>query len=135
MASLTCEAAAGFQSPHPLLVAAGYLLEQSLSVDNLFVFVLVFNYFKTPPSSQGTVLTYGIATAAVLRLVMIVLGVDLIENFEPLLAVFAGILIFSSYKILAPGKDDEDEEDLSDNFLVKACTKLIPVSNSYDGNK
>jgi len=75
---------------------AGYLLEQSLSIDNLFVFVLVFNFFKTPPAYQNKVLTYGIATAAFLRLAMIGVGVELIDNFTPLLAVFAGILVFSS---------------------------------------
>ncbi len=58
---------------------AGYLLEQSLSVDNLFVFILVFNYFKTPPAAQKKVLTWGIATAAILRAIFIVAGVELIE--------------------------------------------------------
>jgi len=75
-------------------------LEQSLSVDNLFVFILVFSYFKTPPESQKTVLTYGIATAAVLRLVLIVLGADIVESWKPVMLIFAGILLFSSVKLL-----------------------------------
>ncbi len=114
---------------------AGYLLEQSLSIDNLFVFVLVFNYFKTPPDAQTTVLQYGILTAAVLRAVMILLGVELISDFEPVLAIFAGILIYSSYKLLAPGKEEEDEEDLSDNAIVKFCRRFIQTTDTYDGDK
>lgn len=111
---------------------AGYLLEQSLSIDNLFVFILVFNYFKTPVAAQPKVLTWGIATAAVLRLVLIVLGTELIQQFEPLLVVFAVILLFSSYKLIF-GDNDQDE-DLSDNAVVKFCRKLLPVSDHYDGN-
>jgi len=71
-----------------------------LSVDNLFVFILVFKYFKTPVEYQSTVLSYGIATAAVLRLVLIVVGVDIVGSWKPVLLFFAGILLFSSYKLL-----------------------------------
>ncbi|GMH40660.1 hypothetical protein BSKO_08564 [Bryopsis sp. KO-2023] len=110
---------------------AGYLLEQSLSVDNLFVFILVFNFFKTPEEHQGKVLTYGIITAGVLRLVMIVLGVELIENFKPVLLFFAGLLIYSSYNLLVGGEDDD--EDLNDNSIVKFCKSFMDVSSSYDG--
>lgn len=113
---------------------AGYLLEQSLSIDNLFVFILVFKYFNTPPALQNKVLTYGIATAAVLRAVMIILGVELLTEFEPLLLVFAGILLFSSFQLLIAG-DDEDEEDLSSNFIVATCKKLIKSSDNYDGDR
>jgi TerC family integral membrane protein len=112
---------------------AGYLLEQSLSIDNLFVFVLVFNYFKTPIESQPKVLTYGIATAAVLRLVMILLGVELIQKFEPLLVVFALILLWSAYGLITKGDGDEDD-DLSDNAVVKICRSVLPVSDHYDGS-
>jgi TerC family integral membrane protein len=109
------------------------LLEQSLSIDNLFVFVLVFSYFKTPIESQPKVLTFGIATAAVLRLVMILLGVELIQKFEPLLVVFALILLWSAYGLLTKGDDDEDD-DLSDNVIVKICRRVLPVSDHYDGS-
>ncbi len=68
------------------------------------------------------VLTYGIGTAAVLRLVMILLGSELIESWKPILLLFAGILIFSSYKLLASGDSgDEEDEDLTDNGIVKLC--------------
>ena len=66
-------------------------------------------------------LSYGILSAAVLRLVMIGLGAELIEQSQAVLLVFASILLFSSYKLLAAGEDDEEDEDLSDNFIVKTC--------------
>lgn len=113
---------------------AGYLLEQSLSIDNLFVFILVFKYFKTPLKDQPKVLSYGIFTAAILRLTMIVLGTELIQKFEPVLLVFAGILVYSSYSLLVGGDDDE-EEDLTDNAIVKFCRNLIPVSTQYEEGK
>lgn len=114
---------------------AGYLLEQSLSVDNLFVFILVFNYFKTPVAYQSKVLTYGIATAAVLRLVLIVAGVDIVERFEPVLLLFAGILIFSSAKLLFSSDDGDEDEDLSENKIVQFCKSLTKFSDTYDGDK
>lgn len=112
---------------------AGYLLEQSLSVDNLFVFVLLFEYFQVPPARQKVVLNYGIFGALIMRAVMIVAGVELIENFKPILLVFAGILIFSSYKLISQGDSDE-EEDMADNAVVKFCSKLFDVSDDYDGD-
>lgn len=74
--------------------------------------------------SQRTALFWGILTAAVLRLIMIVLGVELIQVFEPLLLLFAGILLFSSYKLLKGGDDDGDD-DLSDNTVVKLCRCVV----------
>ena len=114
---------------------AGYLLEQSLSVDNLFVFVLVFSQFQTPAESQKVVLSYGIWTAAVLRLVLILLGADAVEKWKPILLVFAGILLFSSGKLLLAGDDDDDEEDLSNNQIVQFSKTLFDFSDTYDGDK
>ena len=110
---------------------AGYLLEQSLSVDNLFVFVLVFDYFKVPLASQPRVLNYGIWGAMVMRAAMIIAGYEAVTNFKPILLVFAGVLIFSSYKLIAEG-DEEEEEDMSENAIVKFCSGLLPVSTEYD---
>ena len=111
---------------------AGYLLEQSLSVDNLFVFVLVFDYFKVPMSQQQKVLGYGIGGAMAMRAAMIVAGYEAITNFKPILLVFAGILIFSSYKLIA--EEEEEEEDMSQNAIVKFASSLVPVSDEYDGD-
>jgi hypothetical protein len=91
---------AAHATARPAEYFAGYLLEQSLSVDNLFVFILVFKYFKTPVAYQNKVLGYGIGTAAVLRLVLILVGVDFVASWKPVLLFFAGILLFSSFKLL-----------------------------------
>ncbi|CAM6126575.1 unnamed protein product [Calypogeia fissa] len=112
---------------------AGYLLEQSLSVDNLFVFVLIFNYFKVPFAFQNRVLTYGIAGAVVFRALMIGLGIASLQKFEGLNLIFAAVLVFSSFKLVT--KEDDGEDDLSDNFIVHLCRKFIPVTSAYDGNK
>ncbi|KAG6546708.1 hypothetical protein Mapa_011897 [Marchantia paleacea] len=112
---------------------AGYLLEQSLSVDNLFVFVLIFNYFRVPFAYQNRVLTYGIAGAVIFRATMIGLGIASLERFEGLNLFFAAILIFSSIKLFTESEDEDD--DLSNNFIVKLCRKVLPVTSTYDGNK
>lgn len=111
---------------------AGYLLEQSLSVDNLFVFVLVFKYFKVPREYQNRVLSYGIAGAVIFRAVMIILGAATIQKFEVVNLLLALVLLFSSYKLFA---DEDGESDLSDNFIVKTCQKFIPVTDYYDGDR
>ncbi|KAL1313630.1 hypothetical protein HN51_040224 [Arachis hypogaea] len=111
---------------------AGYMLEQSLSVDNLFVFVLIFKYFKVPVMYQSRVLSYGIAGAVFFRLTLIVLGTATLQRFEAVNLLLAAILIYSSFKLFA---SEEDESDLSNNFVVKTCQKFIPVTTYYDGNK
>eukprot|EP01018_Ginkgo_biloba_P034093 Gb_18034 [translate_table: standard] len=112
---------------------AGYLLEQSLSVDNLFVFILIFKYFQVPFMYQKRVLSYGIAGAIVFRASMILLGAATLQRFEAVNLFLAGILLYSSFKLFARG--DEEEEDLSNNFIVKTCKNFIPVTSSYDGDR
>lgn len=114
---------------------AGYLLEQSLSVDNLIVFVLIFGFFQVPTKLQPRVLNYGVWGAGVLRLVFILLGAEALERFEPLLLFFAAILIFSSYKILSGSGDNGEDESLSDNAIVKLCTSTINSTDEYDGDR
>ena len=111
----------------------GYILEQTLSVDNLFVFILLFSYFKVPSEGKDRVLGFGIFSAAVLRGILIVLGAEIIEQFEPVLLVFALILLYSAYGVLFPGK--EEEEDFEDNGIVKLCRRFITVSDTYEGDK
>jgi TerC family integral membrane protein len=113
---------------------AGYLLELSLSVDNLLVFVLLFEYFQIPSENQNRVLNYGIIGAVVMRAIMIGAGAVAIEQFHVVLLGFAGILIFSSAKVLL-GSDDEEEEDLSDNFIVKFSTKFMKSTSEFDGDR
>ncbi|KAJ7972473.1 thylakoid membrane protein TERC, chloroplastic [Quillaja saponaria] len=111
---------------------AGYLLEQSLSVDNLFVFVLIFKYFKVPTMYQNRVLSYGIAGAVVFRLTLILLGTATLLRFEAVNLLLAVILLYSSFKLFA---SEDNETDLSNNFLVKTCQKFVPVTTYYDGNR
>uniref|UniRef100_A0A5B6ZDR7 Uncharacterized protein n=1 Tax=Davidia involucrata TaxID=16924 RepID=A0A5B6ZDR7_DAVIN len=109
-----------------------YLLEQSLSVDNLFVFVLIFKYFKVPIMYQNRVLSYGIAGAIIFRLSLILLGAATLQRFEAVNLFLAAILLYSSFKLFS---GEEEDTDLSDNFVVKTCQKFIPVTSSYDGNR
>lgn len=111
---------------------AGYLLEESLSVDNLFVFVLVFSHFKTPRAEQHRVLVWGIIGAMVLRAIMILAGAALVAKFDWILLVFAAILLLSGLKLLFKG--DEDDSDPSDSAIVRLVRKFIPVTDGYRGH-
>eukprot|EP00262_Sarcandra_glabra_P012977 TRINITY_DN3472_c0_g1_i1.p1 TRINITY_DN3472_c0_g1~~TRINITY_DN3472_c0_g1_i1.p1 ORF type:complete len:388 (+),score=51.02 TRINITY_DN3472_c0_g1_i1:122-1285(+) len=112
---------------------AGYLLEQSLSVDNLFVFVLIFKYFKVPMMYQSRVLSYGIAGAVIFRGSIILLGAATLQRFEAVNLLLASILLYSSYQLFTGGEEETD--DLSNNFIVKTCQRFIPVTADYDGDR
>lgn len=86
-------------------------------VDNLFVFLMTFDYFQVPLEHQGRVLTWGIVGAILMRGVMIAFGVAVVTRFRWITIVFAGILLVSSYKLLVEA--DDDDHDLSQNTLVK----------------
>jgi len=112
---------------------SGYIVEESLSVDNLFVFLLLFDYFKVPLEAQKRVLQWGFLGALASRGLFIGLGSVAIQQFKPIILVFAGILIYSSGKLLL---DSEDEpEDLRDNPVVKFASRWIETTDKYDGNK
>jgi len=113
---------------------AGYLVEQSLSVDNLFVFLLLFDYFQVPLSYQDRVLNWGIYGAIVMRAVLIGVGAAALKQFHAILLVFAAILVYSSANVLLGG-DDEEEEDMSENAIVMFSRKLIDSSDDYDGDR
>lgn len=113
---------------------AGYLLEQSLSIDNLLVFLLLFEYFRIPMENQNRVLNWGIIGAIVMRAVMIGAGAIAIQQYRAVLLVFAAILIFSSGKVIF-GSDDDDEEDLSENQIVKFSNSIINSTDKFDGDK
>jgi TerC family integral membrane protein len=113
---------------------AGYLVEQSLSVDNLFVFLLLFEYFRVPLASQDRVLNWGIYGAIVMRAIMIGVGAAALERFHAILLVFAAILVYSSAKTLIPQGDDEEEEDFSENTIVKFSRGLIDSTDTFDGS-
>lgn len=110
----------------------GYLIEKSLSVDNIFVFLLVFTYFKVPDEFQHKVLFWGIFGALVMRLVFIFTGVALIERFHWIIYVFGGFLIFTGIK-LALEKDKEVHPER--NPVLKLVRRFFPTTKSYHGSK
>jgi tellurite resistance protein TerC len=111
----------------------GYLVEEALSVDNLFVFLLLFRYFKVPAEQERTVLFWGILGAMIMRGVFIFSGVALVERFHWVLYLFGAFLIYSGFKLMAEGEGDEI--DPSRNVVLKLARKLLPVSDRYQGKK
>ena len=110
----------------------GYLIEKSLAVDNIFVFLMIFTYFAVPSSYQKRVLMIGIIGAIVLRTVMILVGGWLLQEFHWILYVFGAFLVLTGLKMWwAAGK----EPDLSDNPALKLLRRILPVSKNYDGEK
>jgi len=115
---------------------ASYLVEQALSLDNLFVFLLLFKYFEVPLEYQSRVLNWGFYGAIVMRFIMISLGIAAIKSFRPVLVLFAGILVYSSGKMLVDmAGDEEEEEDMSDNAIVKFSKNLFPTTDKFDGDR
>lgn len=110
----------------------GYLLEYSLSVDNIFVFVLIFSFFKVSNKSQKKVLFWGIVGAIAMRLLLIAIGTSLANRFEWIFYFFGLILIFSAFKMILK-KDGEFEP--SKNIIVRAFRKFFPVTQDYHGDK
>mmetsp|Transcript_18948 Transcript_18948/g.48480 ORF Transcript_18948/g.48480 Transcript_18948/m.48480 type:complete len:417 (-) Transcript_18948:608-1858(-) len=110
-----------------------YAVEDSLSVDNLFVFLLIFRYFKVPPQLVDTCLNYGITGSIVLRGFFIFAGLAAVQAFNPLLLFFSAFLIFSSYQLLT-GEDAEEEEAELPQFVVDLLQKL-PLSNTFEGEQ
>ena len=106
-----------------------YIVEYSLSVDNIFVFLLVFSYFAVPPAYQHRVLFWGILGAVVLRAIMIFAGIALINMFHWTLYIFGALLIFSAVKIVTSGDEKFDPER---NPVLKAFRRFIPMSKHYD---
>jgi tellurite resistance protein TerC len=110
----------------------GYLIEKSLAVDNIFVFLMIFTYFAVPPEFQKRVLMIGIIGAIVLRTIMILLGSWLIAEFHWVLYVFGAFLLATGIKMWwAAGQ----EPDLESNPALKLLRRLMPVSKSFDGER
>ncbi|MFW2489039.1 TerC/Alx family metal homeostasis membrane protein [Clostridium chromiireducens] len=110
----------------------GYIVEMSLSLDNLFLFLMIFSSFRIRPEYQERVLLYGVIGAMVLRLLFILLGVAIVSKFSFLLSVFGIILLLSGIKIFI--REDENIQ-FHDNFAVKILRKVIPITNTLHGNK
>ena len=110
--------------------AAGYLVEQALSVDNLFVFILVFSYFKVPAELQHRVLFWGILGALIMRAAMIAVGAALLHRFHWIVYVFGAFLVFTGVRMAFKGDEDIDP---SHNPVLKLVRKLFPVTKGYRG--
>lgn len=113
--------------------AAAYIVERTLSVDNLFVFLLIFSYFKVPAHYHYRVLFWGILAALVLRALFIISGIALIQTFHWVIYLFGAFLIFTGIKIAL--KKDDDIGDMSQNPVLGLCKRFIPTLERYDGDK
>ncbi|QXE89048.1 TerC family protein [Geomonas subterranea] len=109
----------------------GYIIEESLSVDNLFVFIMIFSYFKVARAHQPKILKWGIIGALVLRGIFIVVGIELIERFHWMVYVFGAVLIYTGYK-MAFGGDEEIQPE--HNPLVRLARRFIPITKRARGD-
>lgn len=110
----------------------GYLIEKSLSVDNIFVIILIFSYFNVPPSYQHKVLFWGILGALVMRVCFIFAGIELIHKFHWLIYIFGGFLIITGIRIITQGDMKLNPDK---NPIVKFVRRLFPVTESFEGDK
>jgi tellurite resistance protein TerC len=111
---------------------AGYLLELALSVDNLFVFILLFQYFAVPPALRPKVLKWGILGALLMRGLMILAGAALLQRFEWIIYLFGGILVLTGIRMFGDGDDEVHPER---NPLLRFLKRILPVADGYDGDR
>lgn len=109
----------------------GYVLEQALSVDNLFVFVVIFSGFSVRKEYQHRVLFWGVLGAIVLRGLFILAGAAVVSRFHWVLYLFGVLLLYTGTKLLIGGDDDEEDEDIDDNRIVKLVKRLLPITKGY----
>jgi len=110
----------------------GYVIEESLSVDNLFVFLVIFRYFTVPRRLQHSVLFWGVAGALVMRAVFILLGIQLLNAFSWVIYIFGAILIYSGIKLFRQSEADINPEA---NIVLRWFRKLFRVTKDYEGDK
>jgi len=112
---------------------AGFLIEKSLSIDNVFVWAVIFSFFAVPREFQFRVLFWGIFGALVLRAVFIFAGVELIDRFEWVLYVFGSFLLYTAWKIAH--HDESEEVDYNKNAAMRLVRRVVPTTSDYDGQK
>jgi tellurite resistance protein TerC len=110
----------------------GYIVEESLSVDNLFVFLMIFSVMNVKTEFQPHILKWGIFGAIVFRIIFIIAGVSLIQLFHPIIYLFGLILLYAAYKMAFGG---DDEIDLDKNIVIKFFTKHFKLNPHYEGKK
>ena len=111
---------------------AGYIVEKSLSVDNLFVFVVIMATFAVPPEHQQRVLTFGILAALVMRAVFIALGAALISAFSFMFLIFGLLLVFTAVQLF---RHRDQDPEIDDNPLVRLTRRALPVTDTHDGGR
>lgn len=112
---------------------SGYVVEKSLSIDNVFTWALILTYLKIPKKYQHRVLFWGVLGAIILRVIFVFAGIALIERFEPVLIIFGLILLYSGLKLLKT--DKEHEYDPRDGKIFQVITRFVPVAHHLDGHK
>src|SRR5437667_615121 len=110
----------------------GYLIELSLSVDNLFLFLLIFSYFKVPAKYQHRVLYWGVLGALIMRVAMILAGTELIDRFHWIIYIFGAFLVYTSIQMFREGETQVDPEN---NFAVRLITRYVPIARRYERRK
>lgn len=111
---------------------AGYIVEKSLSVDNLFVFVIIMTTFAVPEEHQHKVLTFGIILALIMRAIFIAVGATLLSLFSFMFLLFGLLLIYTAIQLFRHRDEDPDVEN---NIMIRATRKILPISDDYDGGK
>ena len=111
---------------------AGYLLERSLSLDNIFVFAVIMGYFAVPAAVQPKVLTWGIALALVLRLVFILVGAAMLDAFHATFYVFGALLLYTAWKI---ARHDDTKIEPEHNPALRILRRRVPMSSEYHGDR
>lgn len=111
---------------------AGYIVEKSLSVDNLFVFVIIMTTFAVPEEHQHKVLTFGIILALIMRAIFIAVGATLLSLFSFMFLLFGLLLIYTAIQLFRHRNEDPDVEN---NIMIRATRKILPISDEYDGGK
>ena len=119
-----------WKDSHRTLFITGYVVELSLSMDNVFVIALIFTYFHVPLKYQHRVLFWGILGALVMRGVMILSGAELIERFHWIMYVFGAFLLFTGIKMLFAGDEEVEPEK---NIVIRLARKIYPITTEYDG--
>ncbi|MFD5883298.1 TerC family protein [Streptomyces yangpuensis] len=114
---------------------AGFITEKSLSVDNLFVFVLIMAKFAVPSHLQQRVLLVGVLIALVLRAIFIAAGAAIIASFSWVFYIFGAFLIYTAWKLIQEARKDEDDEEFEENRLLKSVEKKFGVADQYHGTK
>ena len=116
-----------------LQFTTGYLIEYALSVDNIFIFVLLFTFFRVPAQYQHRVLFWGILGALLMRGTMIVLGAALLERFNWIIYVFGAFLVYTGVRLMF--KEEEEDVHPEGNVLVRVVRRFLPVTNDFQGER